>query len=346
MKRAFLFIVACCALNAATAWSMDQIYMSTAKKPYYGKIVSMSAEVISFEGRDAPGEIQANEVVRIIFENSPDGLTTAQSAMLHGEYEKALDALKKETPEDKRREVAEEILFCKAYSTAQLALSGAAGSADIADAGTQMFNFIRNCPNSYHFYTACELMGDICVATGKFDKAQTYYAKLSQAKWPDYKIRAQVALGRAHLAQDNAAAADKAFDEALSNDAPGELAEAQRTAARIGKARCMVLKGKADEALRSLNEILDRMEDEQPEINAMAYNALGTALRKAGKPKEAIRAFLRVHLKYFAQPDLDAEAVANLEKLFVEDHKPDHAREMHAVLTEKYQNSRWAKGVK
>ena len=218
--------------------------------------------------------------------------------------------------------MAEEISFCRAYCAAQLALSGAA---DPIEAGKQMFTFITNSPNSFHYLKACELLGDICVTLGKFADAQKYYAKLGQAPWPDYKIRAQVALGRSYLAQDNAAAADKAFDDALANDAPGELAEAQRTAARIGKARCMVLTGKTDQALRSLNEILDRTEEKNPEINAMAYNALGTALRKAGKPKEAILAFLHVHLQYSTQPDLDAEAVANLEKLFTEDHKPDHA---------------------
>ena len=77
----------------------------------------------------------------------------------------------------------------------------------------------------------------------------------------------------------------------------------------------------------------------------MAYNAQGTALRKAGKPKEAILAFLHVHLTYDPPPDLDAEAVANLERLFTETHKPKHAREMREILNEKYRNSRWAKGV-
>ena len=239
--------------------------------------------------------------------------------------------------------MAEEIAFCRAYCAAQLALSGAA---DPTEAGKQMFAFISNSPNSFHYFKACELMGDLCVTLGKFADAQKYYAKLSQAPWPDYKIRAQVALGRSYLAQDNAAAADKAFDDALTNDAPGDLAEAQRTAARIGKARCMVLTGKTDLALHSLNEILDQTEEKNPEINAMAYNALGTALRKAGKPKEAILAFLHVHLVYSTQPDLDAEAVANLEKLFTEDHKPHHASEMREILDEKYRNSRWAKGVK
>ena len=160
---------------------------------------------------------------------------------------------------------------------------------------------------------ACELMGDLCVALGKFADAEKYYAKLSQAPWPDYKIRAQVALGRSYLAQDNASAADKAFDEALNNDAPGELAEAQRTTARIGKARCLALTGKTDVALRNLNEILDQTDEKHTEINAMAYNALGMALRKAGKPKEAILAFLHVHLVYSTQPDLDAEAVVTAE---------------------------------
>ncbi len=344
MKRAMLIAIAFWTVSAGTAWPLDQIFTSTSQKPYFGKILNVSATVISFQPqREGPSDIPANEITRIIFENSPGGLISAQVAMLHGEYERAIEVLKKETPEDNRPEVAQEIVFCRAYCTAKLALSGAD---DPADARKQMLAFLANSRNSFHFYKACELMGDIFVTLGDFPEAQKYYAKLGQAPWPDYKIRAQVALGRAFLAQGNAAAADKAFSEALVNDAPGDLAEAQRTAARIGKARCMVLSGMTDQAIRNLNEIIDRTEEKSPEVNGMAHNALGTALRKAGKIKEALRAFLYVHLYYSAQPDLDAEAVANLEKLFTEDHKPDHSREMRAILDDKYRNSRWAKGVK
>ncbi len=345
MKRAMWIAATLWTASAGIAWPMDQIYTSTSENAYFGKIISVSATAISFDSKQkgAPSEIPANEIKRITFENSPDGLLSAQKAILGGDYEKALDALKKESPEVNRAEVADEIVFCRAYCTAQLALSG---TADPNDAGKLMFAFVKGSANSYHYYTACELMGDLCVTLGKFADAQKYYAMLSQAPWPDYKIRAQVALGRSYLAQDNAAAADKAFDEALNNSAPGELSEAQRTAARIGKARCMVLGGRIDQALLSLSGILDQTDEKQTEINAMAYNAQGMALRKAGKVKEAIRAFLHTHLEYYAQPDLDAEAVANLEKLFAEDHRRDHQREMHEVLNEKYRNSRWAKGVK
>jgi tetratricopeptide (TPR) repeat protein len=344
MNRAILMVAAYCGLTTATAWPSDQIYTNSAKKVRFGKIASMSATAIGFQPQNEPAiEIPTNEIVRIVFENSPAGLLAAQEAILHGDYEKAIDALKKEVPEENRREVADEITFCRAYSAAQLALSG---TANPEEAGGQLYSFISNSPNNFHFLKACELMGDICVTIGKFTDAQKYYTKLAEAPWPDYKIRAQVAAGRAFLAQNKPAEADKAFEDALANSAPGELAESQRIAARIGKDRCRVLTGKLDLALRDLNEVLDRLEEDNSEINALVYNALGTALRKSGKPKEAIYAFLRVHLKYNSQPDLDAEAVANLENLFTETHKPNHARDMREILNEKYQNSRWAKGVK
>jgi tetratricopeptide (TPR) repeat protein len=220
------------------------------------------------------------------------------------------------------------------------------GDVELADARKQLAEFLRGYPNSFHYYKACEMYGDLCVSAGDLELAQKCYAKVSQAPWPDYQMRAGVALGRAYLAQGNRAAAEKAFDQALANAASGPLADAQRTAAQIGKARCMVLEGRVDEALRSVNETIEKLDDSNPEINAMAYNARGAALRKAGKLNDAVLAFLRVHLLYDLQPDAHAEAVANLEELFKETHKPQHAKEMRAILDDSYRNSRWAKGVK
>jgi hypothetical protein len=49
---------------------------------------------------------------------------------------------------------------------------------------------------------------------------------------------------------------------------------------------------------------------------------------------------------YDLQPEADAEAVSNLEKLFIETHRPQHAKDMRSILDERYKNSHWAKGVK
>ncbi len=154
MKRAMWIAAVLALVSAGTAWPIDQVYVPGTErdktgaerdKPYLGKITGMTATVINFEGKGAPAEIQVNEVKRILFENSPQSLLDAQKYIIDGDYERAVDVLKKEITEDKRREVADEIVYCRAYSMTQLALSGAA---DPVDAGKQLFAFISNSPNS------------------------------------------------------------------------------------------------------------------------------------------------------------------------------------------------------
>jgi tetratricopeptide (TPR) repeat protein len=341
MKRATFLAGLFWLIAANTAFPIDQI-QKISNDWVRGTIESMTPTTITVNAGGASKEIPVNEIRRVTFENSPESLLNAQKAMLDGDYEKGADALANEVAEDKRPEVAQEIAFIKAYCAAMQTLSG---DVETTEAGKQLAAFLKQYPNSFHYYTACEAMGDLCVTAGKLDAAQQFYGKLNQAPWPDFQIRAQVALGKAYLAQNNAPAADKSFDEALANSAPGALADAQRTAAQIGKARCMVLNDNPEGALRSLGDIIDKLDDRSPEIAAMAYNAQGTAYRKAGKADKAVLAFLRVHLMYSQLPDAHAEAVANLAKLFTETHKPKHAQEMQGILKDRYKNSRWAMGA-
>ena len=76
--------------------------------------------------------------------------------MLDGKYEKAIEALEKETVEDKRREVAEEITYCRAYCSAQLALAGAA---DPNEAGIQMYAFIKKQPQQLPLFEGLRVGG-------------------------------------------------------------------------------------------------------------------------------------------------------------------------------------------
>ena len=349
MKRAMLIAAALWTLSAGIARSIDTIYMpgtDNKEKAYFGKISSMTATVINFQPqRTGPNVIQANEVTRIVFENSPESLTNAQKDILAPKYQDAIDRLRKERPEAYRKEVAEEINYCRAYCAAQLALSG---NDDLNQAATQMKTFIANSPANFHYLKACELMGDICVALGQFAEAEKCYDKLTEAPWPDYKIRAQVALGRSYLSQNNAALATAAFDEALNNDAPGELADVQRMAARIGKARCMVLAGKTDEALRNLNEVLERTRRTREVPRARRHGlqrpghgpakggqAQGSDSRLPARPSVLLHA-ARPRCRGGGQP---RETVQRGQEA-------GPCSEMRAVIAEKYKNSRWAKGVK
>jgi hypothetical protein len=108
----------------------------------------------------------------------------------------------------------------------------------------------------------------------------------------------------------------------------------------------MAAGNQVDAAIRSLEKIIADADADNEELHALAYNALGTALRKAQKPQHALLAFLHVDLLYNSNPEAHAEALANLEQLFTELHKPEHAKRIRATLDQRYKNSRWATGAR
>ena len=90
----------------------------------------------------------------------------------------------------------QDVEFYKALCSAKLALGG---SMKIVDAGRMVKSFADANPKSYHYLEASETVGDLLVALGQYPQAAEYYARLENAPWPDYKMRAGVASGRALL---------------------------------------------------------------------------------------------------------------------------------------------------
>ena len=90
-----------------------------------------------------------------------------------------------------------------------------------------MIAFTKNYPDSYHYFQACEIVGDLLVANRSFDQAEEYYAKVAKAPWPDYQMRAGVAIGRALLAHGKNSEALDAFEKVLANQGQDALSQAQ-----------------------------------------------------------------------------------------------------------------------
>jgi tetratricopeptide (TPR) repeat protein len=349
MSNKAIVLAAAVALAAvSTGRAVDRVETTGKEKPVLGKIVSITPQQVEVELLSSGGatrQIPANEIKNVMFEDEPRALLYARKNIADGEYDKAMDDLQKITPAEigHRDNVVTEVEFFKAYCATELALSG---NGDITEATNQMLAFVKAHDGSYHYLHACELIGNLLVAKGSYSQAEPYYRKLAAAPWPDYKMRAAIAMGRALLAQGKAAEAAKAFDEVIASDAGGELAEAQRLAAQVGKARTMAAGNQVDAAIRSLEKIIADADADNEELHALAYNALGTALRKAQKPQHALLAFLHVDLLYNSNPEAHAEALANLEQLFTELHKPEHAKRIRATLDQRYKNSRWATGAR
>ena len=290
-------------------------------------------------------EVPVNEIESVIYDTTtePSSLNAARMVARRGRYQDALDLLtdkQKIDPEKIDRElVKQDVEFFTALCTAKLALGG---TGKIGDAESAMFEFAKRHPESYHYLEACEVYGDLQVAAGKYADAEPFYAQLAKAPWPDYKMRANVAIGRAQLAQDKLAEAEKSFDTVLGIAAEGPLADFQRMAATLGKARCLAAKGQTEPAEKMVKEVIEKADAEYGELHSRAYNALGTIQRKAGRTKEALLSFLHVEILYFAYSEQRAEALSNLEQLWNEVHKPERARKAREILDTYFKNSPWA----
>jgi tetratricopeptide (TPR) repeat protein len=333
-------------------WGADSV--RTTKGTVSGRIVAMSPLKIdldqSGDGKQAgaegapakpPEEVPVNQVLEVFFENESDDLKSAKSQVLSGRFAEALATLERiKTDEISRDEIKQDLDFYKALCSSRLAL---AGMRPIADAGRMMKTFIDNNPKSYHYLEGAETLGNLLVGIRQFSQAAEYFARLDKAPWPDYKMRAGIANGRSLLAQGKNEDALKAFDVVLAIDAKDDSADAQRVLANLGRASVLATTQKSDEAIRVAEEIILNANTEDEQLQARAYNVLGTAYRQAGRPTEALLAFLHVDLLYPNVLDAHAEALGNLVELWGQKHRVERAQRAKKILEEQYKESPWAK---
>jgi tetratricopeptide (TPR) repeat protein len=332
MNRPLAIVAFVAAWAAATAYGADSV--KTLSGTVTGKLTAMSATEVTVEtAASGKKTIPVNEIEVIHYEGETPYLKSARAAVASGRYQVVLDSLGKikDAELERRPEIQQDVEFYRAVANARLAL---AGQGELAEAGTALAAFVTGQPNSYHHLAACELAGDLLVASQKPEAAQPYYDELGKAPWPDYQMRAGVAMGRALLATKKYDEAMRTFQEVLDKPASGETAERQRLAATLGKTRCLIEMGKAEDAIAVTKGLIETTDAGAAELYAKAYNTLGLAYRKAGRPQDALMAFLHTDVLYSASREDHIEALRNLVELWRELQKPDRAAQTQEQLNQ------------
>jgi len=323
---------------AASAAAMADVIRKT-QGQVNGDVVQVTAQEVTIKQGATETKVPVNQIEVVRYSDEPSLLNTVRTAIDAGRNEDAVATLERIKVDDLiRPEIKQDFDFYTALAKARLALAGTDQQA-IVDAGVLMLNFTRNHPQSYHYYRACEIVGDLLVAAGKYGPSQEFYGRLAQAPWPDYQMRAGVATGRALLAEGKTDEALAHFDKALALEARGPVAEKARLAATLGRARCLAEAGKADEAVELVEGIIAQTNPEETELQAQAYNTLGVAHVKAGRTQDALLAFLHVDVLYFKSPNEHIEALQNLVDLWTQVQKPERADEAATILRERYNRS-------
>ena len=328
--------------GAAQDDTSDSIRLTTSAKQVSGKITAVTATEVSIQVKVVGLKtIPANEIEYINFGEAPEGIKDVRIEMAKGNYESADRRLKKiDRAKADNENVKAELDYLQAVVASRQAQGG---KGTLLEAATLWLNFIKAHPNSYAYYPANEMLGDLLVALGKYPQAEKYYAELAKAPWPNFKMRASIAAGRAQLAQNKFLEAYKMFDAALNlSQAGAQGTEPQILSATLGKAEALALGGKIPEGLKIAEDVLAKASADDSDLNARVYNTLGFCYTKANRDKDALMAYLHVDLLYPTLPDAHAEALSNLANLWEKLGRPDRGSQARTALQTKYPNSRWS----
>jgi tetratricopeptide (TPR) repeat protein len=309
--------------------------------PSSGKVVEMSTTEVKLETRGKVNNFAVNEIRRIHYAEDMPELRRAREDAGSGQFEQALDALKRIDAAGLSRDLLiADVEYYTALCHGRIALTG---GGDKAAAAATMLEFVKKNPNSYHFFEAAQLLGDLAMTLENYDNALRYYGAIAKAPWPDYAQRAALFEAGAMAAAGKSAEAKARYESVVASPLDTPESIRNKTFAAIGLAVCQAEAGAPDQGIASLNEVIAKNDPQDTELFGTAYNALGRCQLKANRPKEALLAYLHTDLLFYAKPDLHAEALYNLSKLWTTLNKSDRAQNARNTLVERYAGSVWAK---
>jgi tetratricopeptide (TPR) repeat protein len=311
-----------------------------------GTLKAITQNDVTIEVQGRAEKVPVTDVDAIEFDGEPSELKLARGSIRTGGDKNALQFLDKiDATKITNKGIKQDLAFYKAMAHGRSALRG---EGDINKAGADLFTFIGANADSYHYYAAQELMGDLLVANNKIDDAIKVYGVLDASPFDEYKMRAGVAVGRALMTKKDFPGALAAFDKVLGlpfnpMTQKGTSAESQRFAAILGKAQCQANTGGYDEAIKELEgTIIPNLNPEEARLQAAAYNTLGNCYnQKPDGKKAALLAFLHVDVLYNTVPAEHAEALWNLSNLWIDIGKNERGQECLNKLNRLYPASPW-----
>lgn len=323
------------------AWGQSDQVFTGKPTPTGGTITETSPNEITMNVQGSDRKIPVIEVKKIMFGDDGPELRRARDSAIAGEFNFALEELKKINPENLKRDLTKaDWDYYKAYCEGKLAMGG---MGDKAAAVRSLLGFMNTHRTSFHAYEAAELLGDLAVSLESFDNAIKYYGFLGRAPWPDYQMKSALLEGRALLTQEKYPEALEKFEGLVSKGSGDAAIQRQILFANLGKAIALAGTGKADEGVKLAQDIIAKNDPQDRVLFGRAYNALGLCQLKANNPKEALLAFLHTDLLFDEEPEIHAEALYHLSRLWADANKADRAVRARGTLTSQYGGSVWAK---
>ena len=318
----------------------DRIFDRKKGTATQGMITAVGPIKVTLQSTGIAREFDVRDILKVVFGDEPAELTRARDQALDGRYGDALDELKKiDMAQIANDVIRQDVGYYKAYCLAKLALFE---GGDKAAALNALLGFIQQNSTTFHLFEGAELLGDLAMALGKYDDAVRYYGALAKAPWPEYQMRADVLRARALVAAGKYAEALPGFEKVLASPVATAEAVEQKMHATVGKAVCLAATGQFEQGIQLIEDLIAKNDPSDAALFGRAYNALGACYEKAGKPYDALLAYLHTHLLFFRDPDAHAEALYHLSKLWTQVGNSERSVRARSLLQLRYAGTRWA----
>ena len=296
--------------------------------------------------------VPVNAILEVRLDEAPSQMTLLNSAIRQGNYNRAGELVDQLEAQEgiKNPRVRDELVFFRALVTSQNALGGSDPAA-LKKARDAMEAFLKQYPTSWHYFEAVTIMGNLYLAIAPaesgavqkeaYDRAVGEYAKLGQAPWVDYKMRAAISQGHAEKQRGSFTAAQTAYNSAITLGTGKDedpLIGPQLLTARVGLADTLAETSPA-KGIEIINGVIAKADAENTRLHAMAFTTLGKCYLKSKDDKKALMNYLKVDVLYFSFPEYHAEALLNLSNLWNKTNRPERAKAAEQLLKARYPSS-------
>jgi tetratricopeptide (TPR) repeat protein len=278
--------------------------------------------------------VPTGEIASIRYDGQPPSMALAESRETAGQLAEAADLYKKAAAEASSKPfIQESALFHQAQALAELAQTEpgrAAEAIGLLDA------FVKAHAKGRHVVAALDSLARLQLHKGDYAAVERTLAEM--AKQPQSADRAAVLRATISARQGHYDKAIAEYDRLIQDSKEGS---ARRRDAKLAKAEALAAQKKYDQAEAEVRSVIQAAPAEDAQVQAAAYNTLGDCLRAAGKPKDALLAYLHTDVLYAKDKEQHPRALAQISKLWRDLKRDDRADEVWARLKQEYPQSSW-----
>ena len=303
-----------------------------------GTVVAETSTEVTVKVGAANQVVPVGQIASIRYDGRPGNLDLAAARESAGSFAEAAELYKKGAAEASTKPfIVEDALFSQARVTADLGLTDPSKT-DSAIALLEAF--VKDHASGRHLIPALESLAKLQLQKGSYDAVTTTIDRLS--KIPQTADRAAVLRARVASRKGEHQEAIREFDKLIADAPEGST---KRRDAQLAKAESLVALKKYPEAEALVRAVIKGAPPEDMSTQATAHNTLGDCLRAAGRPKDALYAYLHTDLLFFKDKEQHSKALARIVQTWQELKRPDRADETFERLKQEYPKSPYVASV-